>query len=587
MAVPREAAAAFAYTEPQIVTVLNQAGFLLALNLVNACLDKFLYCGLVGQLLIGILWGTPGAKWLDQETETVIQQLGYLGLIMLVYEGGLSTSVKLLRRNLLVSVAVAVTGIGVPIGLSFALKKLGTTSSLQVFAAGMALSATSLGTTFTILSTTQLLATRLGTVTTSAAMLDDVVGLIMIQVISNLGENENSFKIVTVIRPIFVSIGFAIGIYLLWKFVLKTGLNRYLLSKNKVPEFLRTMPCAFIVQTAVLVGIVSAATYAGTSTFFAAYIAGIITSSFDELVGESKESVIKASGAARSTTGAVHNQARSPIEGNVHQQSASIYGEGSSSTCPPERQTSPSEVHTGEIVYKTYYKQPVNRILVPMFFASIGFAIPIAKMFQGSIVWRGLVYAIMMIFGKAVTGLWLVRFSQSQPLGAAGLKSIFYFIPFSTTQSSKNKKGDKPLPSGTQSSEIRQQGDTNTGTNDENAKASISNTDTHPASRIVSRPVVSIPTKPRSLYPPSILGLAMVARGEIGYLIASLAEGQGIFSAGPSGEASEIYLIVIWAISICTLVGPICVGIIVKRVRKLQRLREVSGGTDPLGAWGI
>jgi Kef-type K+ transport system membrane component KefB len=79
--------AALAYEEPSIAVILNLAGLLLALNLLNSFLDKFLYCGLIGQLFIGILWGTPGAQWLDRKTETVIQQLGYLGLIMLVYEG--------------------------------------------------------------------------------------------------------------------------------------------------------------------------------------------------------------------------------------------------------------------------------------------------------------------------------------------------------------------------------------------------------------------------------------------------------------------------------------------------------------------
>jgi hypothetical protein len=68
---------AFAYHEPAISTVLNQTGLLLVLNLVNTCLDKLLYCGLIGQLFVGILWGTPGAKWLDRDMETVIQQLGY------------------------------------------------------------------------------------------------------------------------------------------------------------------------------------------------------------------------------------------------------------------------------------------------------------------------------------------------------------------------------------------------------------------------------------------------------------------------------------------------------------------------------
>ena len=97
---------------------------------------------------------------------------------------------------------------------------------------------------------------------------------------------------------------------------------------------------------------------------------------------------------------------------------------------------------------------------------------------------------------------------------------------------------------------------------------------------------ISLPPKPKSLYPPSILGLAMVARGEVGYLIASIAESQGIFSSESSEGPSEIYLVVIWAISLCTLIGPILVGTLVRRVKKLQRLRG-DIGSDPLGVWGI
>ncbi|KAB8236493.1 uncharacterized protein BDW43DRAFT_308174 [Aspergillus alliaceus] len=118
---------AFAYHEPAITTILNQTGFLLVLNRVNVCLDKLVYCGLIGQSFIGILWGTPGttgAKWLVRDMATVSQQLGYLGLIMLVYEGGLSTSLPSLKANLLLSLAVAITGIGAPMVLSFILTKL-------------------------------------------------------------------------------------------------------------------------------------------------------------------------------------------------------------------------------------------------------------------------------------------------------------------------------------------------------------------------------------------------------------------------------------------------------------------------------
>lgn len=86
----------------------------------------------------------------------------------------------------------------------------------------------------------------------------------------------------------------------------------------------------------------------------------------------------------------------------------------------------------------------------------------------------------------------------------------------------------------------------------------------------------------------------MVARGEIGYLIASLAETDGIFakSSSPSGQqqssgSSEMYLVVVWAITLCKVIGPICVGTLVKRVRKMQTQRVQSGGVDPLGTWGV
>jgi Kef-type K+ transport system membrane component KefB len=75
------------YHEPTVDVILVQASFLLLLNIANAVLDRIVYCGLLGQVLVGIAWGTPGAKWLSTQMEQVIVQLGYIGLILLVFEG--------------------------------------------------------------------------------------------------------------------------------------------------------------------------------------------------------------------------------------------------------------------------------------------------------------------------------------------------------------------------------------------------------------------------------------------------------------------------------------------------------------------
>jgi hypothetical protein len=100
--------------------------------------------------------------------------------------------------------------------------------------------------------------------------------------------------------------------------------------------------------------------------------------------------------------------------------------------------------------------------------------------------------------------------------------------------------------------------------------------------------------RPKSVYPASILGCAMIARGEIGFLISALAAANGIFNAedkatGTTTAESELYLIVTWGILLCTVVGPVALGFVVRRVRRLQQQATGPDGgkEDPLGTWAI
>ncbi|KAI7974925.1 hypothetical protein EIK77_001678 [Talaromyces pinophilus] len=529
-------------------------------------------------------------------------------------------SIKALKANIFLSIAVALTGILTPIALSFVLKELVSASSLQAFAAGAALSATSLGTTFTILSTTNLISTRLGTVTTCAAMLDDVVGLVMVQVIANLGGSNTSFDPITVIRPVFVSIGFGVGVFVLCSFCLRPILKYFLTKGNKIPGFLKTAQFAFLAHTLILVGMVAGATYAGTSSLFAAYLSGVIVKWFDEVSAESKTHDTRArSDSPQSSVD--RNQATSQEQ--ISQ--AEVYpGELISSSASATLQENHDETHeisTGEMIYEKYYKSPVDRILTPFFFvslqdnffsfwakesnsttqASIGFAIPITQMFRGNIVWRGIVYSILMVLGKMVTGLWLIRFSSSPVGGLIRIpKKVFSYVSLACTGNrGKSKEQGTSVSEKTtrgQSTSIANLSQNNAAsssaepvrstTRDITAEQATASTPRNRSTPSSSSRLV-LPPKPKSLYPPAILGLAMIARGEIGYLIASLAQSQGIFNGGTADGSSDIYLVIIWAISICTLVGPIAVGTLTRRVKKLQAIRVNAGGEDPLGVWGI
>ena len=190
---------------------------------------------------------------------------------------------------MLLSAVVAITGIGLPIGLSFVLQHLLDIQPLQAFAAGAALCSTSLGTTFTVLTTSGLIDSRLGVVLTSAAMMDDVVGLVMVQIISTLGTSRGSFGAPTIVRPIFVSIAYAVLTPLICAYVV-APVTRLLIGKTPKEDntamraYLTSKPACFVYETLFLIAMVTSATYAGTSGLFAAYLAGAVASWHDTVV---------------------------------------------------------------------------------------------------------------------------------------------------------------------------------------------------------------------------------------------------------------------------------------------------------------
>lgn len=72
----------------------------------------------------------------------------------------------------------------------------------------------------------------------------------------------------------------------------------------------------------------------------------------------------------------------------------------------------------------------------------------------------------------------------------------------------------------------------------------------------------------RSAIPPAaFIGVGMIARGEIGLLIAQIAHSpSGSANFGSTGLLDEeLFLVCIWAILLCTLIGPICSGFILRR----------------------
>jgi nitrogen fixation-related uncharacterized protein len=338
------------YKEPGITTILSLTSFLLLLNIARYILDRFLYCGIIGEILIGIIWGLPvgGTSWLSQGTQETIQSYGYLGLIGLVFEGGLNTNLALLKKTVYMSVSVATIGLLMPIALSFILLALpfksgdGTLypSPLAGFSAGASLCSTSLGTTFAILSSANMQKTRVGVVLVGAAMMDDVVGLVMVNIVTTLGSGGTGGWLIA--RPIAASFGMllvtlSLGPYVLrpvWRWitsysqvggaVVSAENSKSTLRQNTTRVIHRIPHLGFLLSTAVLITYVTIALFIDASVLFAAFIAGGVVSFLWSVQREQLE------------------DDTSPEDG-------------------------PSKM------YDEYYKAPMGYILVPFFFVSCPF----------------------------------------------------------------------------------------------------------------------------------------------------------------------------------------------------------------------
>jgi hypothetical protein len=156
-------------------------------------------------------------------------------------------------------------------------------------------------------------------------------------------------------------------------------------------------------------------------------------------------------------------------------------------------------------------------------------------MFQGSIVWKGIVYAFLMAIAKGLVSL------------------VIYYKYFSMWLRSKKKSTIAQITRRIPLHFISR-------SPPDSSRAEAAETEQVPG------------TPPHAIA--MLMGLSMIARGEIGFLIASLSQSSGILTlkkrdgSDTKSSGEEVFLVIIWAVVLCTIAGPVGVGIIVRRIRK-------------------
>lgn len=158
---------------------------LVATKLLGLLAQRFGQPSVVGELVAGILLGKSVLGILDP-ADPVIHNLAELGVIVLLFEIGLHTDIRSLIRVGPAAIVVAVVGVALPFGLGYGVCIALGLSTTAAVVAGATLTATSIGISARMLSDLGQLRTPEGQIVLGAAVIDDVIGLVILSVVAGL-----------------------------------------------------------------------------------------------------------------------------------------------------------------------------------------------------------------------------------------------------------------------------------------------------------------------------------------------------------------------------------------------------------------
>jgi len=196
--------------------LLLLALILLSTKLCGLVTEKIHLPQVVGALLAGIILGPSGFGVLHS-TDFLVKT-AEIGVIMLMFTAGIDTNLEDLKKTGGQAFAVASLGVVVPLILCgglyyvFFIEEFTYYSVLKAAFVGSVFSATSVSITVETLNEMGKLKTRTGTTLLSAALIDDILGIIVLSVLSGFSDGSSSPLAVLVRIALFFVFTLAVGL---------------------------------------------------------------------------------------------------------------------------------------------------------------------------------------------------------------------------------------------------------------------------------------------------------------------------------------------------------------------------------------
>ena len=220
--------------------------------------------GVLGELIAGVLLGPSLLNWVHPSELT----LGFaeIGAIFLLFTVGLETKPGDLLEVGWTAALVALLGVILPFVLGLWYMKVAGHTTVESIFVGAAMVATSVGITARVLSDLGVLATRAARVILAAAVLDDILGLIVLAVVSSLSSTGPIHYV-----QLGIVAGEAIGFSLLMVFFGSRLMGHF----NPTVARLRARDSAFILSIILCLGLSLASIHVGMAAIVGAFLAGL------------------------------------------------------------------------------------------------------------------------------------------------------------------------------------------------------------------------------------------------------------------------------------------------------------------------
>lgn len=263
IAVPA-AAAETGMSVPEFLILL--VAMLVSAKILGELAEKIGQPAVLGELVAGVILGASLLGLVDPRAE-IVHLLAEVGVVLLLFQIGLETNLGRLLQVGPASAVVALVGVVLPFLLGYFVAIGLGLATLPAVVAGAALTATSVGITARVLSDLGRLQEPESQIVLGAAVIDDVIGLIILAVVSQVVSGAE-LTITSVAITTATAFGFVIAVLLVGRVVVPPIFD--LLARIGREDTLATMALAFGFIVCYLADV------AGSALIIGAFAAGLV-----------------------------------------------------------------------------------------------------------------------------------------------------------------------------------------------------------------------------------------------------------------------------------------------------------------------